>query len=67
MGTFIPLCDITITEVPMELTRATIEELCEHCQAWKKDFFWLYLPPDNLKLIQTYAVKQDLGLGDLVY
>lgn len=44
----------------------TVEEMWEHNQGWKWDIFSPYLPQEDLKIIQSYELKEDPSVGDMV-
>lgn len=62
-----PLSNLTIHPVPEELSGATVNEMWDPLVGWKWDNFAPYLHQDTLKCIQSFELKEDAELGDLIY
>ena len=66
-ATSVPLIELAAVPVPTELLGHTVEEMWDVAQGWKWDVFAPYLPQDVLRRIQSYELKDDPTVGDLVY
>lgn len=62
-----PLIEFASLPVPEELLGSTVEEMWVMNQGWKWDIFGPYLPQDVLRRINSFALKDDLESGDLLY
>lgn len=62
-----PLNDLVTHPLPMKLAGATVEEMWEPENGWRWEVFSPFLDADTLKLIQSYELKVDTDMGDLVY
>ena len=62
-----PLIDLAASPVPADILGHTVEEMWETGQGWKWDVFGPYLPQDVLRRIQSYELKDDPTIGDLLY
>lgn len=62
-----PLSSLASQEIPAELLGATVGEMWEMGQGWKWDVFAPYLESNVLKQIQSYELKEDTEVQDLIY
>lgn len=62
-----PLSDLATQSIPMDILGATIEDMWEKDHGWKSNAFAPYLQPEVLKKIQSFKLKDDPDVVDLVY
>ncbi|XP_056688793.1 uncharacterized protein [Spinacia oleracea] len=62
-----PLSDLVTKPLSPDLAGATVAEMWESGFGWRWEIFSPYLQQDTLKLIQSYELKDDPDIGDLVY
>lgn len=62
-----PLSKLATQNIPGDTLGATVEEMWEKHHGWKWNIFAPYLPSDVLKQIQSFQLKDDPDIGDLVY
>lgn len=62
-----PLSYVVTQPIPPELEGATVDDMWDKDFGWKWETFASYLNSDHLKMIQSFELKEDAELGDLVY
>lgn len=62
-----PLNEVSTQLIPSSIAGATVVEMWDEIDGWKWDCFAPYLAQENLKIIQSFELKDYPELGDLVY